>query len=371
MRRWVGVMKRIFMTISYVVYLLVITEIASRFMIKNILPEWEKTRQILSGESVPGPSFQNCVSQPYLLYIPAPGYENKDGMQHNVHGYRGHLVPVKKKPGVKRILCIGGSTTYGWKVALPEQAYPAYLEKILNEEGNQKYEVINAGIPWGTTAEHLTHYHFKFHYYNPDLVILNVGGNDAQGFVEPFYSPDYSHWRKSMVLPQPLPPLGRFLLRSRLISLFIVPVVHGVSPSNNTFIRPPNLPPLAPWYQQGEIYNENDKKFTIPENEIAFKHNLEVLLNEIKMDNAEVLLVPFRPSPINKYSQKLLVAMAMEEALLKKISIEHSVSLAPYPLETISQKNWLDNCHNNAEGNYEKARYLAPFAKKILSSVSK
>jgi len=360
-------MKKYIKVISYVIYLLIITEIASRFMIKKILPEWEKTRQILAGESQPQP-FQNCVSQAYLLYTPAPGFTNKDGLQHNMHGYRGRLIPVKRTPGVKRILCLGGSTTYGWKVASPDQSYPAYLEKILNEEGNQKYEVINAGIPWGTSAEHLTHYHFKFHFYDPDLVVINAGGNDAQGLVEPYYSPDYSHWRKSMVLPQPLSPFGRVFLKSRLISLLIVPMIHGVNPGSDTFIRPANLPPDAPWYPQREMFNNKDGTLSIPENEIAFKHNLVQLVNEIKLDKVKVLLVPFRPSPINKYSSKLLVAMSIEEALLKKISIEHSVFFAPYPLETISQKNWLDNCHNNAEGNDEKARYLAPFVKKILSS---
>lgn len=356
-------MKKILLRISYIVYLLVITELASRFLIKKILPEWENTRQILTGESVP--TKFNCVSQAYLLYIPTPGYETKDGIQHNMHGYRGRQISVARTPGVRRILCIGGSTTYGWKVASPDQSYPAYLEKILNEDGKQQYEIINAGLPWGTTAEHLTHYHFKFHYYHPDLVILNVGGNDAGGLVEPFYSPDYSHWRKEMVPPQPLSPFGRLLLKSRLMSLLVVPMIHGANPSSTSFIRPPNLPPLAPWYPQREIFDKAGK-LSIPEDDIAFKHNLEELLSEIKRDHAKILLVPFRPAPINTYTPAVLRAMLLEEALLKRLSVEYSTSFAPYPVETISPNNWIDKCHNNAEGNLEKAKYLAPFVKKLF-----
>lgn len=35
--------------------------------------------------------------------------------------------------------------------------------------------------------------------YQPDVVIINEGGNDAQGYTLPFYHPDNSNWRRPLV----------------------------------------------------------------------------------------------------------------------------------------------------------------------------
>jgi lysophospholipase L1-like esterase len=135
---------------------------------------------------------------------------------------------------------MGGSTTYGEGSAKANETYPAYLETLLANDlptGWKGIEVINAGIPYGTTAEILTQYQFKFHYYRPDLVILNPGGNDAVGLVLPHYHPDYSHWRKAMQAPQPLQPAGRALLHSRLVSALLIPLLYGAHPASDSFIK--------------------------------------------------------------------------------------------------------------------------------------
>ncbi|MEX2588755.1 MAG: hypothetical protein WD334_01035, partial [Chitinophagales bacterium] len=77
------------------------------------------------------------LTQPYLNYIPNPGYkgnyymevlrngyvsEEKKIQQHNIDGYRGNRIPVEKSEKF-RILCIGGSTTYGTGVLNPENTF--------------------------------------------------------------------------------------------------------------------------------------------------------------------------------------------------------------------------------------------------------
>jgi lysophospholipase L1-like esterase len=142
-------------------------------------------------------------------------------MQHNPQGYRGRAVSVRRDPRVLRVLCQGGSTTYGWTVDRAVETYPAQLEEVLSESlpsGYSDVEVINAGLPWGTTAELLNHYHFKSHYYQPDAVIVHTGLNDAQAFYMEHYHPDYSHWRRQMGDGLALPAETRWLLGSRAFS---------------------------------------------------------------------------------------------------------------------------------------------------------
>jgi len=292
-------------------------------------------------------------------------------VQHNSQGYRGQAYSMKRKPGVARILCLGGSTTYGWGVDRPEETYPARLEETLARDlppGVEGIEVINAGLPYGTTAEILTHYHFKFHFYRPDVVILNPGGNDAIGLVMSFYHPDYSHWRQPLHAPPPLPLLGRVLLRSRLVSLFVIPILVGPYPTTFELERPADLPPLVTWYENSPGALAEWRVPEIPDDEVAFEHNLEAVVSEMQRDGVKVLLVPFRPNPENHYPAALLEAMAIEERLLQQLAARHGLDVAPFPAATISPGNWVDDCHLNAAGETEKALHVAPYAKKLLES---
>lgn len=361
--------KNTFSPLWLLVGVLLIGELVSRFVFFVNWRGFEKTRQLMAAEAVPSPGFQLCIAQPYLLYVPAPHYKDKHGLQHNGQGYRGDPVPLRRTPGVRRILCLGGSTTYGWNVDSAQETYPAHLEKLLNENrppGANRVEVINGGIPSGTTAEILTHYHFKFHYYKPDLIIINPGGNDARALFAKHYHPDYSHSRRQIQLPEPLPPAGRWLLKSRLLSLVIVPLLHGPYPNAGAFYNYDNLPPAARWYDPPE--SGQNGRVQIPVEEVAFRHNLEALLDEIEKDKAKVLLVPFRSSPVIPYWPA--EGLAFEEDILKDLARRRNIPLAPFPAEVISRANWLDDCHTNSEGNREKALHLLPFVTHILGSTS-
>ncbi|MBI3735066.1 hypothetical protein HY256_00945, partial [Candidatus Sumerlaeota bacterium] len=161
---------------------------AGRLIAKN--PQFLKGREILRGDTLVAGSPElerkfSVIGYPYLLYICAP---NNAERGHNRYGFRGPEVAVKRSPGIARILFLGGSTTYGPAVAA-DQTYPAQVQSLLKEQLGSKYtdiEVINGGLPFGTTAELLTHYHFKYHYYRPDIVVINAGGNDAQLCPGPF-----------------------------------------------------------------------------------------------------------------------------------------------------------------------------------------
>lgn len=358
-------MKKAVFGFVAVVLGLVLAEAAVRVLFA-LRPALEKKRQYLLGAQNPYESFQFSLAQAYLHYIPIPNFAHNGILDHNGQGYRGRAVRLDKAPGTLRVICLGGSTTYGWGVDDPAKTYPAYLEGLLAQRpvpGFDRVEVVNAGIPWGTTAEILTHYHFKFHYFRPDLVVLNVGSNDAQGLTLPYFHPDYSHWRKPIAEPRAFSPAGRFLLRSRLFALAEIGVLLAEpNPDSARFVSLDERPPAAVWYERTAGGYAD-----VPMDERGFQHNLEALLDEFARDGVRVVLVPFRAAPQNRYGPPLHRFMGEEEAVLRKLAAERQAVFAPFPIDVISPGNWLDDCHQNPAGNLEKARYLEPFVRRALA----
>jgi acyl-CoA thioesterase I len=76
-----------------------------------------------------------------------------------------------------RIVAIGASNTQGWYVG-KEGAYPAKLEALLRAKGIDA-EVINAGVPFDTTAAMLRRIDSDVP-DGTDIVILQPGGNDRR-----------------------------------------------------------------------------------------------------------------------------------------------------------------------------------------------
>ncbi len=330
-------------------------------------------RRILRGkENVQLVRVQNTIGQPYLLYICAPNYAHPDnGPQHNADGYRGKGVPLDRRPGVLRVLCLGGSTTYGWSVPYPSQTYPAVLEKLLRADlpaGYTDVEVLNGGLPYGTSAEILTHYHFKYHYYRPDLVIINEGGNDAAGYTQNYYHPDNSNWRQPLLNLRPLPPRLRWLAKSRFLSYVMLNMFYVDQLTGGEFYIKNGAVPPAPWFKiDGRLAKKHE---VISHDKLSFAHNMETLIRNILFDKSRVLLVPFRAAPgayeaEGKYFE--LSQILRHEQIFKDLAEKYGVGYAPFPAEVISADNWVDHCHVNPAGEAQKAAHIASHALSLLA----
>lgn len=111
-------------------------------------------------------------SHPYLAYETNPDYP-----QHNNLGFRGSIDLSQNYSGL-RIACIGGSTTYGTRVAEPD-CYPRVLEKVL--QGRYQglpLEVINAGTAGYASHNLIGQLAFKVIPLRPDVLVIDVGHND-------------------------------------------------------------------------------------------------------------------------------------------------------------------------------------------------
>lgn len=97
----------------------------------------------------------------------------------NSHGHRDVEIPLKKPPGVFRILVLGDSFTAGSNVR-QEEAYPKALERRLKNTFGPQIQVVNTGTGgWEPFqyAQYFEHYGYQF---EPDLILVGFFvGNDA------------------------------------------------------------------------------------------------------------------------------------------------------------------------------------------------
>ena len=83
------------------------------------------------------------------------------------------------RPGARRILAVGDSSTWGWKVA-DDQTYPARLQALLDErEAPHHWDVLNAGVPGWTSYQGLVFLRDRGLALHPEIVIVSFGFNDT------------------------------------------------------------------------------------------------------------------------------------------------------------------------------------------------
>ena len=134
---------------------------------------------------------------------------------------RGREVPKKKTADITRVICCGGSTTFGVKLP-PEKVWVTLAEKRLHDSG-RRIELLNAGEPGYTAFQiHLLLKHFLVPDYDPDGVILYIGYNDSQLTRGPYTERElYAMWQAYRVGRGTWRMrLGNFLQRSRLYNLY-------------------------------------------------------------------------------------------------------------------------------------------------------
>ncbi len=126
-------------------------------------------------ELVPGASGVGALGDAYFI---------------NADGYRGERHPLKKPPGVTRIITIGDSFTYGMGVDLKD-TYPKRLETILNRNG-KRFEVLNFGVIGYNMWQYKELLVRKALSYQPEIIILALYQNDLKQSRPPYETdPDY------------------------------------------------------------------------------------------------------------------------------------------------------------------------------------
>lgn len=176
------------------------------------------------------PRPDNCLQRSTMLSMEfrplCDGVLEGTTLRTNRIGLRG---PEPRADGARRILAVGDSCTFGWRVSEAE-SYPAQLEAVLNRRaGGDRYQVINAGVPGYTSYQGLVYLRERGLALRPEIVVIGFGFNDTfpTGDVEtqlaraplttPFFIVDdaliyhssfyrWTRWRANELAPKGLAP---------------------------------------------------------------------------------------------------------------------------------------------------------------------
>jgi lysophospholipase L1-like esterase len=150
---------------------------------------------------------------PYLGYANRPGFTrqpyglDRRQISHNALGLRGPETTWAKPPGVYRILCVGGSSTYGDGCTSDATTWPARLQAHLADAvAPLEVEVLNAGCQGWSTFESLINLSLRGVDLEPDLVVVYHAINDVRCALWNEPAPDNAHWRAVWPVERPSAP---------------------------------------------------------------------------------------------------------------------------------------------------------------------
>lgn len=132
---------------------------------------------IQARHGVPGKRYGLWMADPILGAVHAPNAFSRLTRTNNV-GLRDHDDVLAKSPGERRILCLGGSSTFCYN--LPDgQTWPEQLEDILRRRpGHERDRVLNGGRVAWSLAHLLEQSRRDMASLQPDIVVIYSGINE-------------------------------------------------------------------------------------------------------------------------------------------------------------------------------------------------
>ena len=157
-----------------------LAEIAALLLLGELAARWTRVDERLLWPllyfQVSHLEVHEARSDPGILYGLRPGAAALVAGRRisvNSFGMRDRPRRREKPAGVFRIVCLGGSNTYGAAVDDGE-TYPAFLERLLERDHPGRFEVWNAGVPAHTLAQNAASAEEILRLYQPDLLIFQV-----------------------------------------------------------------------------------------------------------------------------------------------------------------------------------------------------
>ncbi|MBR9831819.1 SGNH/GDSL hydrolase family protein [Acidiluteibacter ferrifornacis] len=172
--------KTLFVIISLafgLLFCICLLELGLYIYLENFAPNHTFYKYASSADKHEKSNFLNVDHHRYFGYSSKPNFKQGNNL-HNQFGFRGNSMNKEKEANTYRIICIGGSTTYGTAVEDYRNSYPYLLEQELKNSTPKKIEVINAGVKGYSSFESLLNFQFNLLEFNPDLIIINHGIND-------------------------------------------------------------------------------------------------------------------------------------------------------------------------------------------------
>jgi lysophospholipase L1-like esterase len=97
----------------------------------------------------------------------------------NERGQRGPLVPYERTPGTRRILYLGDSVTFGYRVARWEDTFPFLADSLLGARNSVRVETVNLAVEGYSQWQQAIVMANEGARYKPDVVVLGFVLNDV------------------------------------------------------------------------------------------------------------------------------------------------------------------------------------------------
>lgn len=220
------------------------------------------------------------------LFVPRSGSDGQTVMvtaENKLRRFNPQRFPLPKPPGVYRIFCVGGSTTYG-RPYDDRTSYCGWMRELLPvADQRRSWEVINAGgVSYASyrvaaLMEELIR-------YKPDLFIIYSGHNE---FLE------HRTYETMLKTPPAIRDVGGVLSRTRVWAAIdhLQTALHS-APGRATESRellPPEVSEILNLTQGPETYRRDDRlRARVLDH---YRYNLERMIEMGRSVGAEVLLV--------------------------------------------------------------------------------
>ncbi len=277
----------------------------------------------------------------------------------NSLGYRSPERPLEKPPGVLRVVCAGGSTTFDILAADDQATWPWLLEQELRA-GGLAVEVWNAGFPGWTSLENLISLALRDRELRPDLVVFFQGINDLQPASNLPFDRQYETGHAELsrrALGFELPPLRwhqRSLLLEKARDLLVGPADPWQRMQPPAPPRQAAIPPAAV-----EVFERNLRSFQA----LALVHGARLMwvpqairLRAGALDNDRSYLANWisglEPEAAPAELDKL-------NAVLRRLAAEGPGRLLDPGYADWPDAEWDDPMHFSARGSQRFARYLS------------
>ncbi|MEC8253538.1 MAG: SGNH/GDSL hydrolase family protein [Planctomycetota bacterium] len=371
--------KKIQLSIAACVLALIVAELLAAAWLHWLADEQSFRRYASIGQlTARYGAFDRFRAHRHLGYALSPNYQAGTN-RHNALGYRGEEIAVEKPAGMTRIVCIGGSTTYGYGVDDFRFTVPGLLQYGLREAGKE-VEVVNAGCPGWSTFETLLNFESRVLDLSPDYVVFYHGINDVLASM--VWPPEALRGDQSGWLVRDQRMVEASLLeRSDLARIVMVRggwiephssmlrVIGDASPSNYTFEfrRQRKLQT----YPDG-VFREAPIEQMLRENGTRlFRRNLESLLAVAEAHGVSVLLTTFAyseefPGNANIGHPAVRAAVDACNDVVRETARRRGLGLVDLQPALRSKELFTDGEHFTVAGNVKRTELLSPYFLKRL-----
>jgi lysophospholipase L1-like esterase len=262
--------------------------------------------------------------------------------------------PIRPRAEVsRRVLVLGGSTTFDTHILAERDTWVAQLEGLARAKHGVGVDVINGGVGAYMVYENTIHYATLLKHLEPDVVILFEGINDVPPRLLGEIAPDYRNYNLERYS---LPNLGRIQSPLRHSALFRVVILElRYRPLAQEGIRKAVRHPLPKPAEWAAALERNGPEI--------YRSALSTLVTLLRAEGRSVVILPQYFVPRKEGDEIYILGVRQHNEVSRQVASEHGVPFLAALSEAppFGPDDTVDNCHFNPTGAAKMARLVFDF----------